>query len=80
MQMQGFGFGFGRANVIIYFLAVHFPRSSVMITSSAVRPRFLALGDGRGGDSIDILGDRPDNRPKRRPNYRPESPQALVVH
>ena len=30
-----------------------------------------------GGDSIDILGDRPDNRPERRPNYRPES-QELV--
>ena len=30
-----------------------------------------------GGDSIDILGARPDNRPERRPNYRPESQQLV---
>ena len=31
----------------------------------------------QGGDSIDILGARPDNRPERRPNYRPESQQLV---
>ena len=45
-----------------------------------LQPWNRSFAGAQGGDSIDILGDRPDNRPERRPKYRPESPQALVVH
>ena len=33
----------------------------------------------QGGDSIDILGDRPDYRPNHRPNHRPELVHELPL-
>ena len=63
------------------FIAAQLPTILLPSVRRLFAKGFPEMGIGLwGGDSIDILGDRPDNRPKQRPNYRPESPQALVVH